>query len=120
MTLEISSQARQPPQNAWSHKQLLREQAIALGHAIDSSTAHTYNSHLQSYLMFCKLHNFPIDPTLDTLSFYVVFMAHHIKPASVTSYLSGICNLLEPLFPRVWSSRCSPLVIKALVGMHKL
>ncbi|KAF8573035.1 hypothetical protein K439DRAFT_1251537, partial [Ramaria rubella] len=93
--------ARQPRQIAWLRERLLREHAIALGHAIELSTAQTYNSHLQSYLTFCKLHDFPVQPTVDTLSFYVVFMCHHIKPASVSAYLSGIANTLEPYFPNI-------------------
>ena len=42
-------------------------QALALGHSIEHSTTITYTSHLQSYLTFCKLHNCPIYPTVDTL-----------------------------------------------------
>ncbi|KAL7278881.1 hypothetical protein ACG7TL_006712 [Trametes sanguinea] len=89
-----------PPRQAWTYDRLVRERAIALGYVIDKSTRLTYTSHLQSYLTFCKIHCFPIDPTIDTLSFFVVFMCHHIKPDSVDSYLSGICNQLESLYPR--------------------
>ncbi|KAF8580258.1 hypothetical protein K439DRAFT_1648243 [Ramaria rubella] len=80
---------------------LLQEHAITLGHSIDLSTTHTYNSHLQSYLTFIKLHDFPVEPSIDILSFYVVYMCHHIKPQSVSFYLSGISNSLEHFFPNV-------------------
>ena len=120
MILNTVTRDRQPPRNAWSREKLLRERAIALGYAIELSTFHTYNSHLQSYLSFCKIHNFPIDPTPDTLSFFVVFMSHHIKPQSVATYLSGICNTLEPHFPHVCSARNSSLVSRSLAGMRKL
>jgi hypothetical protein len=93
---------------------------VALGHAIDASSAHTYNSHLQSYLTFCKLHDFPVEPMPDTLSFYIVFMAHHISPRSVGAYLLGICNTLEPYFPSVRNFRHDNLVKHSLVGMKKL
>ncbi|OSC98604.1 hypothetical protein PYCCODRAFT_1338839, partial [Trametes coccinea BRFM310] len=66
------------------------------------------------------IHTFPIDPTVDTLSFYVVFMCHHIKPDSVDSYLSGICNQLESLYPDVRSNRRSSLVARTLKGCKRL
>ena len=111
---------RQPLREAWTHKGLLHEWAIALGHTIDHSSAQTYNSHLQSYLTFCKLHNFAIEPTANMLSFYTVFMAHHINPRSVGAYLSGICNTLKPHFPTVRAICNGPLVSKTLAGSKKL
>ena len=118
--LNAVTRDRQPPCNAWSQEKLLCEHAVALSHAIELSIFHTYNLHLQSYLSFCKLHDFPIDPTPDTLSFFVVFMSHHIKPQSVATYLSGICNMLEPHFPHVLSTHNSSLVSHSLAGMRKL
>jgi hypothetical protein len=114
------SKSRQPPRAAWSRERLFHERAVALGHALDRSTVYTYNSHLQSYLTFCKLHQFPLEPTPDTLSFYIVFMAHHIKPNSVVQYLSGIVNALEPHFPNVRLVRHGSLVKRTLDGMRKL
>ena len=35
----------------------------------------------------------------DALSFFVVYMCHHIKPTLVSSYLSGICSELEAFWP---------------------
>ncbi|KAF8585598.1 hypothetical protein K439DRAFT_1255550, partial [Ramaria rubella] len=60
------------------------------------------------------------EPTIDILSFYIVYMSHHIKPQSVGSYLSGICNLLEPHFPNVHELRKHQLVVHTLNGMKKL
>lgn len=114
------SQSRQPLREPWTLDRLLHARAVALGHAIDQSTARTYGSHLQSYLTFCKLHNFAVEPTVDTLSFYTVYMCHHIKPSSVDAYLSGICNQLENVFPNVRSIRKHPLVTKTLAGCKKL
>lgn len=105
---------------AWSHEKLLHERAIALGLSIDPSSAATYNSHFQSYLSFCCLHSLPIDPTPDTLSFYTVFMCHHIKPNSVGSYLSGITSVLEPHFEHARRNRNHILVTRTLAGMKKL
>lgn len=118
--MDISSTSRQPPRVAWTLERLVHERAIALGYAIDPSTSVTYTSHLQSYLTFCKLHERPIDPTVDTLSFYTVFMCHHIQPDSVDSYLSGICNQLEHLFPDIRTIRRHRLVAKTLQGCKKL
>lgn len=91
--------ARQPLRQAWTCERLLRECTIALGQAIDNSTWKNYRSALNSYLNFIKLHNFPLEPTPNTLSLFTVYMCHHIKPTSVATYLSGICQQLEPYFP---------------------
>ena len=112
--------SRQPAREAWSRERLLRERAIALGQAIDESTLNSYSSALNSYLSFVRLHDFPVEPTPDTLSFYSVFMSHHIDPKSVSSYLSGICQQLEPYFPNVRPSRHSPLVERTMKGCLRL
>lgn len=108
--------SRQPARQAWSRDRLLRERAILLGLAIDKSTLKTYSSALNSYLTFVRMHDFPVEPSPDTLSFYAVYMSHHINPRSVTSYLSGICHQLEPYFPGVREARRSPLVERTLKG----
>ena len=95
---------------------ILCEHAITLRQAI---TLNTYSSALNSYLTFVHLHDLPVKPTPDTLSFYTVFMSHHIKPSLVTSYLSGICQQLEPYFPNVQLSPNSSLVDRTIKGcMH--
>ena len=111
---------RWPLRATWSHEWLHHEHAITLGYTLDNSTLLTNNSHLQSFLMFCKLHSFPLDPTPDTLSFFIIFMCHHIKPHSVMQYLSGIINSLEPYFPNVRKHRQHTLVTQSLAGMTKL
>ena len=115
-----SAKSRQPHRLAWSCEQLYCECAITLGHTLDSSTIQTYNSHLQSYLSFYKLHSFLLDPSPDTLSFFIMFMAHHIKPISIMQYLSGIVTSLEPYIPDVRMNQCSVLVTCTLAGMRKL
>src|SRR5882724_1607356 len=114
------ARSRQPARTAWSNERLLRERSLALGHAIEHSTSITYTSHLQSYLSFCKLHNRPIIPTIDTLSFYIVFMCHHINPKYVMAYLSSICNSLKPHFPDVHKICLNPLVVCMLAGTKRL
>ncbi|KIO32034.1 hypothetical protein M407DRAFT_44825, partial [Tulasnella calospora MUT 4182] len=109
-----------PIRAPWTLEKLRQERAIAIGAALDHSSVKAYNSHLQSYLTFCKSHNFPVQPTPDTLSFYTVYMCHHIKPTSVDSYLSGICSSLEPYYPEVRKLRKHPLVSRTLTGMKKL
>src|SRR5437016_1969194 len=100
--------SRQPARVAWTRERLIHERALALGQAIDMSTWKNYSSALNSYLNFVCLHDFPVDPTPDTLSFFTVYMSHHIKPDSVDTYLSGICQQLEPFFPDVRKHRKSP------------
>jgi hypothetical protein len=80
---------------------LSHEHSILLGMAIDQSTASTYSSTLNLYLTFCKIHAIPVDPTPETLSYYVAFQSSFINSKSVNSYLSGICNQLEPFYPQV-------------------
>ena len=118
--IHIPQKSRQPAREAWSRDKLLRERAIALGHAIDTSTLNSYSSALNSYLSFVRLHDLPVEPTPETLSFYAVFMSHHIEPRSVTSYLSGICQQLEPYFPDVRTSRHTPLVERTMKGCLRL
>ena len=69
---------------------LLREHALTLSNSVDVSTTQTYGSVLNSWIAFIQMHNFPLEPNPDTLSFFVVYMSHHIHPKSVRSYLSGL------------------------------
>ena len=63
-----------------------------------------------------RIHDLPVEPTPDTISFYTVFMSRHIDPKSVKTYLSGICQQLEPYFPNVRQARHSPLVERTMKG----
>jgi hypothetical protein len=108
--------SRQPAREGWTRDKLNRERAITLGQAIDKSTLKSYGSALNSYLSFVRVHEFPVEPTPDTLSFYAVYMSHHINPRSVVTYLSGICQQLEPYFPGVREAQRAPLVERTLKG----
>jgi hypothetical protein len=108
------------PREAWTRERLIRERAIAIACAVEPSSASSYSSAVNSYFDFCSSHSLPVEPTPDTLSFFAVYMAHHIKPKSVSSYLSGICNHLEPFFPDVRSHRRHWLVTKTLTGCRKM
>ncbi|KIJ60965.1 hypothetical protein HYDPIDRAFT_177247 [Hydnomerulius pinastri MD-312] len=79
----------------------------------------SYDSALNSYLTFCQIHGRPIDPTADNLSFFVVFMSSHIKPDSVDSYLSGICNHLEMHFLNICAACTSHMVSHTMAGCKK-
>ena len=118
ITLDIP--ARQPPRKAWSYERLVHACAIVLRQAIDASTWKNYSSALNSYLNFIHMHNLPVKPTVDTLTFYTVYMCHHIKPDSVDTYLSGICQQLEPHFENVRQLRHSCLVHRTLQGCKRL
>lgn len=95
---------------------LLHRRALPMGFCIDISTAKTYGSALNSYLNFVKIHNFAVEPTIDTLSFYVVFMCEYVRPKTVLSYLSGICNQLEPYFENVRNIRKATVVQRTMRG----
>lgn len=97
-------------------ERLVNERSITLGYSLDASSFDAYTSALNSYITFCNLHRLPVDPTPDTLSFYVVFLSTHIKPDSVNSYLSGICRQLEAFYPEVRHNRKSLLVSRTMTG----
>ncbi|PPQ85330.1 hypothetical protein CVT26_001096 [Gymnopilus dilepis] len=120
LVMNFLPSARQPSRPAWSLDRLRHERAIALGFALEPGSISSYSSAFHSYLAFCTSHGFSVEPTPDTLSFYVVYTCHFIKPASVRSYLSGICNQLEPFYPSVRAVRKHPLVVKTLTGCIKL
>ncbi|KAJ3889026.1 hypothetical protein GG344DRAFT_89665 [Lentinula edodes] len=98
--------SRQLIREIWSRECLLHKRNIALGSILEPSSLSSYTSAVQSYVTFCRNHDFPINPITDTLSFYVVYICHFIKPKSVSSYLSGICNQLEVFYPDI---RCKKL-----------
>ncbi|KAH7870145.1 uncharacterized protein C8R40DRAFT_1163227 [Lentinula edodes] len=106
--------SRQPVHEIWSWECLLHERNIALGSVLEPSSLSSYTSAVQSYVTFCRNHDFPIDPTTDTLSFYVIYICHFIKPKSVSSYLSGICNQLEVFYPDIRRNCAHPIVAKKL------
>ena len=112
--------ARQPLRQPWPLEKLVRERAIAISHALDLSTRRNYGSACNSYLTFVRNHNLPAEPTPDTLSFYVVYMSHHISPRSVATYLSGLVSQLEPFFPEIKAARHSRLVRQTLQGCQKM
>ena len=118
--MNISPSARQPDQEAWSLEHLIYECSISLSLSLHPNMHRAYSSHLNSYLTFCQIHNFPVTPTPDMLSFYIVFMSHYIQPRSVENYLSGIVSQLEPHFPEIRGVHNSDLVRRTLRGsLHR-
>ncbi|KAJ3859056.1 hypothetical protein EV359DRAFT_4670, partial [Lentinula novae-zelandiae] len=93
---------------------------IALSSVLEPSSLSSYTSAVQSYVTFCCTHDFSIDPTTDTLSFYIIYICHFIKPKSVSSYLLGICNQLEVLYPNI-RRNCAHLIVKQMLkGCRKI
>jgi hypothetical protein len=115
-----SRRPRQPVREVWTRERLVHERAIALGNILDKSTLSNYSSALNSYLNFVKQHDFPVEPTPETLSFFTVYMCHQINPRSVNTYLSGISQQLEAHFPTVKEARNSTLVRRTLQGCMRL
>ncbi|KAJ7621271.1 hypothetical protein FB45DRAFT_1092891 [Roridomyces roridus] len=96
----------------WTQAKLDQE----LQAALVAADAPTYVPAIHSYVDFCCLHEFPITPTADTLSFYVVWMCQDTDPNTVGSYLLDICNELEPRFPQVREICKTPPVSRTLEG----
>ena len=115
-----SRRSRQPIREVWTRERLVHERAVALGNVIDKSTLLNYSSALNSYLNFVRLHDFPVEPTPETLLFYTVYMSHHVNPRSVNTYLSGISQQLETYFPTVKEARNSLLVCRTYQGCMRM
>src|SRR5258707_502750 len=120
MNISVPPLARQCKHARWLMGTFREQWVLALGAAVEHSTAHTYTSAATSYITFCDLHGFPTEPTIERLCYYIVYMLHHIKPSSIKSYLSGICAELEPFYPDIHSIRTSKLVNRTLAGCMKL
>jgi hypothetical protein len=99
---------------------LCHKRDTALGFAIQHSSASSYSSALKSFFNFCDMHNLPRDPTPDTLSYFVAYSCDYISPRSADAYLSGICNLLEPLYPEIRNTRRSFIIRNTVLGCKKL
>ena len=108
--------SRQPIWDAWTIKHLNAKLTINLGMGLDHSTHSLYTFILNSYITFCCLQGFDIEPTEWTLALYVTFQSTYINPKSTDTYLSRICNQLETHFPNVHSTCKSILVSCALQG----
>ena len=117
--MQISSTSKQPSRPAWTLECLVYEHSILLGMSIDASTHLSYTSALNLYLTFCKLHDFDINPTPETLSLYVTYQSTFINPKSVDSYLSRIANQMEAYFPEVHKNQNSALVRWMLKGTKR-
>ena len=86
--IDSGVRSRQKHRLAWTRERLLRERAIALGQSIDISTWKNYGSALNSYLTFFRIHNLPVEPTTDSLSFFTVFMLESSLVAGSSQELS--------------------------------
>ncbi|PBK98159.1 hypothetical protein ARMGADRAFT_1043994 [Armillaria gallica] len=109
MLINVNPGSRQKACEPWTLEKLYHERCLALGSAIDMSTLGPYNSALNSYITFCKIHNFPIKPTGDTMSYFVVFMSAYIKPDSVSTCLGSVTALKTSFLTFARSGTCQLL-----------
>lgn len=117
--MDLARSSRQPLRKPWTREELLRGRVLALGFSLESSTRSTYQSGLNSYLAFANAHDFPLPPTIDSISFFIVYMSHHIDPKSVANYVHGLMRCLEPYYPQIRPICHSPLVKETLAGCKK-
>src|SRR5258708_21434210 len=108
--------ARQCNRETWSLEHLKEHQAWVIGGSLEWVTTKAYASAFLLYTTFCQQHHFPIQPTPDTLSFYIVYMSHYIQLRSVKSYLSIICSELELNWPEVLEIHSSRIVTRTLAA----
>ena len=85
-------------------------------HSVFLSTCPPLEIYISAKFLLNLLHKLPMEPTPDALSFYIVFLSSFIKPDSVNTYLSGICQQLEPFFPDVRHNCKSMLVSRTMTG----
>lgn len=81
-----------------------------------ASSFSSYCSALNFYLNFVRLQDIDIKSMQDTLSFYIVYMSHHIEPRLVCMYLAGICNQLEVYYSQIHEICNLSLVRNMLTG----
>ncbi len=120
MNLQQHSVTRQPCCKPWSLERLKEWHAWVISSSLEQAMTKAYASAFLSYTTFCERQNFSIQPTADTLSFYIVYMSHHIQPHSIKSYLSGICAELKMTWPEIWEICSSCIVTHTLAGCIKL
>ena len=70
---------------AWGTLGLNWGHAEALANTIDWSTHQSYSSALNPWM---EMHRFSLEPNLETIFFFIVYMSHQINPRSVKIYLS--------------------------------
>ena len=118
--MKLPSSSRQPEREPWTMERLLDECTKALNCSLDRSTHKSYSSALNSWIAFVNNHHFELEPTADSLSFFIVYMSHHISPQSVKAYLSGLVSELERDFPNVSEIHKTRLVKKTMTSCLKL
>jgi hypothetical protein len=69
--LLTNPRSRQAHRQRWSLDRLIHERNVALGSALSQGSYKAYNSQLQLYLTFCKLHHTTITPSPDSLSLFI-------------------------------------------------
>ena len=115
-----ASRPRRAPEEPWSTEALILWRSYYVTSSLAPSSRLSYTSALQSYHRFCQLHDFPTKPLADTLSFLLTYRSHSLRPQTLSSYLSGICNQLEAFYPQVRALRQSPIVRHTLAGIHRV
>ena len=112
----LRARVRPHERPVWSRERLIVERARLLANTLAPNTRIAYNAAFNSYMLFCNAHAFSMEPTPDTLSFYITYMASFVKPTTVASYLSGIASNLEEIYPEVRKVRKHWLVTRTLQG----
>lgn len=105
---------------AWSRAQLVATRAQLLQNALALRSKSAYGAAFRSYMRFCEIHNFSLQPTTDTLTFYIAYMSSYVQPHTVATYLSGIIFHLQEIFPETRQVRESWLVKRTLQGALRL
>ena len=115
-----SSQPGKPPDTPWSHDSLVAWCSYYVVSSLAPASQLAYTSALKSYHEFCHLHQLSPEPAVDSLSFFLTYRSLQLRPQTLSSYLSGICNQLEVFYPQVRELRRAPIVRHTLAGIHRV
>lgn len=104
----------------WTRDQLESWRSFYVNSSLAPSSRLSYSSAVRSYHRFCQDHQFPPEPSVDSLSFYLAYRSHSVCPQTLSTYLSAICNQLELEYPFIRELRQHPLVKHTVLGVHRV
>lgn len=92
--------------------------AFLQANAVEKYTLLHYSTGTHDYISFCINHHLPLDPTPQTLAWYIAYTLQFIS--SGPKYLSGTRHFLHDLYPDFDTNRAHPSVQATITGSRKI
>ena len=86
--------------------------------SIKESMAKGYATGAHDYISFCVKHSLPLNPTPQTLSWYITYTSQFIN--SGPKYLSGACHFLSDLYPSFDTNHSHHFVQTTIASSKKI